>query len=523
MALAVSSAPVPAKAEDCTSAVLDLLETYRALAEGDQTQGDLISSLEDAVIMRPACAPVLIGAAVGSIDGDDAMIERIVRSGIEIVPEQAEGIVAAAREASNLSDQAVEAAANTAASAAPPSQLIPTSGADLVTTDERTPEIAWVSFPASTLRETGSPGVILEPTPQPIPVILALGAGFDDNVSTSPQAVDSGYFRATLGAKIQKTLTNSRLEISADSTYLDYGKNAPGLREGNHLAGLGLRYQLGIGQRWTLFEEFQMRRDTNPDIHGTQSTALRQPAYHTLFNRIAAAFDVSPLWQLRGGYTFSAIDYVGNTLAAIEERSAQAVGIETLHRVIGSVQVGGSYEAEFVDFRSSNLDYTRHQTLAALHTSLGAQIQAYIAAGAQFREGGSGGSRTTPAAEASLTWMAEPQTTQLRWLNRYGQFDHELALLGFDQREGAQSLIEASHALTDLISLHASAGLLATGFQGASRSLDETAWTASLEATWHFISNFDLNAGYHLVRLDSPIATRDYTRHQVDVGLIRMF
>lgn len=521
-ALVFCHALVTARASDCATAILELLETYRALAEGSGVRGDLISTLEDAVIMRPACAPALIAAAVGTLDGDDESVGLIVRSALEIAPEQAEEIIATALQASSHSDEAISSALLAEASSLPSTALIPTSGGDPAELAPPAPAIPWVGFPASGLTEIGSPEVVPEGLEDPVVFLFSMGAGFDSNVATAPASVDSGYGRIGLGARIHRVLENSSLEINADSTYLDYGRTTPALREENHLAGFGLRYQIGLGARWKVFEELRMRRDTNPDIQGTLTTALRQAAYHTLFNRLSASFDVTPLWQMRGGYTLSSIDSVGNTLAAIEERTAQAVGLETRHQLIGDLQVSGSYEAESVDFRNSGLDYTRHETLAGLRTSLGERLQAYLGAGAQFRRGGSGGSSATPAAETALIWT-DGDATRLRWVTRYGQFDHELALLGFDQREGWQSILGTTHALTDLITLHASAGVLATGFEGATGSLHETAWTASLEATRPWYGDFDLSAGYHLVRLDSPIAARDYIRHQVDVGLTRMF
>ncbi len=525
-AVVVGPFGTPAKGADCATVVLELLETYRALAEGETAPGDLISTLEDAIIVTPSCAPALIGAAVGVLDGDHDLIQQVVQSALEIAPEQTDQIIAVAQQASHESDDAVAVAAakcTRPGSPTPPTDLIPTSGGErvTVTTDEAPPAIAWVQFPARQIEEIGSPDLIWEPVNEPIEVALRLGAGFDGNSSTSPESVNSSYLRGGLGAKIQRTLSNAQWELTADYTYLEYLNNAPGLREGNHLAGLGFQYRQALGDRWTLFEELEVHRDTNPDLHGGLTTALRQPAYHTIFNRVAAAFDVSPLWQLEGGYAFTGIDYSGNSLAEIEERNAQAIGIESRREIFGSAALLGSYEVEFVDFERAPLDYTRHETLAGMSTGLGDHGQASVAAGAQFRRGGSGRSSTTPAAEASLEW-GEP-TTHVRWLNRYGQFDHELALLGFDQREGYQSLLEANHALDGTTTLHASAGVLASQFESRTAALDETAWTAHLGASWQLLGDLDLNAGYHFVRLDSPLANRDYTRQQVDIGVIRTF
>ena len=98
-----------------------------------------------------------------------------------------------------------------------------------------------------------------------------------------------------------------------------------------------------------------------------------------------------------------------------------------------------------------------------------------------------------------------------------------MALLGFDQREGYQTRLTINQPLGDRLSLQASAGALVTEFERASDSLDETALTASLGLTWELMGDFELNAGYHFVQLDSPLENRDYVRHQVDVGVSRQF
>jgi hypothetical protein len=334
--------------------------------------------------------------------------------------------------------------------------------------------------------------------------------------------VGSGFLRAGLGAKIERSLQNADLALNADYTLLDYFRGSPGLRQNNQLGGLGLNYRRSSGNRWTFFEEAQVRRDTNPDFDSALTTAVRSPAYQTIHNRISAAFDVTPLWQLIGGYTVNGINYTGGSPAEVEDRLSHAIGLESRHAFIGAVVLSASYEAEFVDFAHSPLDYTRHETLAGVSAPLGEQLQASLAAGAQFRRGGSGGDKATPAAEASLNWNPGAGT-RVNWVNRYGQFDHELALLGFNQREGFQTLLGADQSLTDRLALHASGGLLATRFNAQATSLEETALHASVGLTWQLLGNVDLNAGYHLIQLDSPLQARDYIRHQVNLGLTHLF
>lgn len=516
----LSSAAEPA---NCSTTVLQLLETFRALAEGQgKTDSDLISTIEDAMIVTPACSPALIAAAVGVLDGEDDLIRRIVQSAIEIAPEHEAAIVQAARDASRTSDDVIVAASE--GMTVPPDKLIPTSGGTITVeaAEPSSPEIPWISFPVRRLDEIGASSMVVDPAAAPFDVTVSLGAGFDSNSSTSSASVDSGFLQASLGAKIQRSLQDSLLEVSADYTLLDYFRGSPNLRQHNQLGGVGLRYRRGFGNRWTFYEEADLRRDTNPDFDSALTTAVREPAYHTIYNRVAAAFDVSPLWQLNGGYTINGINYIGGSTVELEDRLGHALGLESRHHFVGAVVFSASYEAEFVDFAHSPLDYTRHETLARVSAPLGEQMEAGLAAGAQFRRGGSGGSRATPAAEASLNW--EPaEATRLRWVNRYGQFDHELALLGFDQREGYQTLLGADQDLTDRLGLHASAGLLATRFDGQADSLEENAFHARLGVSWELLGDVDLNAGYHFVQLDSPLEERDYIRHQFDLGLTHNF
>jgi len=507
-------------APDCSSAVLRLMENYRALADESQNaDGDLITALEDAIIVSPDCAPALTAAAVTVLDGEDDLIRESIQAALEIIPTQAHAILAAAKEVSHTS---VEAIASMEEAAIPPAQLRPVSGGEPQTAAPASMPLPPLAFPGRNLDEIGSSLADPEAVASPFEFSLSLGSGFDSNPGTSPSEVESGYLRAGLGAKIDRTLRQGSLKAHAGYTMLDYFRRVPNFLENNHLGNVGFTFERGFGSRWNFLDQAEFRRDINPDFDGGLTTSLREQAYHTLSNRMAVAFDVNPLWQMRGGYTLTGIDYQGDSAARSEERIGHAIGVESRYQFLGVAVFSTSYEAEFVDFRHSPLDYTRHETLAGISTSLGERLAASLAGGAQFRRGGSGGDQTTPAAEGSLDWDSE-SAADIRWTHRYGQFDQELALLGFDQREGYQTRLIINQPLGDRLSLQASAGALVTEFERASDSLDETALTASLGLTWELMGDFELNAGYHFVQLDSPLENRDYVRHQVDVGVSRQF
>ena len=458
--------------------------------------GDLITILEDAIIVSPDCAPALTGAAIHALEGQDDLVRQAIQSAIEIVPAKTEEILAAAKQSPGSSS---EIAADVANQSVPPPNLFPVAGGPVQ--------------PAA----LGN-----DPTRSPFDVTVSTGAGFDSNPGTASSEVESAYLRAGLGAKIERVLRRGSLEVSGNYTMLDYFRRVPGFLENNQLGNVSARFERPFGSRWTFSEEAKLSRDINPDFDGGLTTSVREQAFHTIYNRVAAAFDISPLWQVSSGYTLNGIDYNGDSASRVEERLAHEIGLESGYKFAGAAVLTASYEAEFVDYHHSPLDFTRHQVLAGIRTPLGSQVSTSLAAGAQFRRGGSGGPKTSPAAELSIDWNSS-DATQVHWVNRYGQFDQELALLGFEQREGYQTRFRVDHRMSDDVSIFATAGALATQFDGREGSLDETAITGGIGVTWKLVGELDVNAGYHFVQLDSPLEPRDYVRHQLDAGVTYFF
>jgi len=559
--LAAEDVPAPPAPDTCSEPVLRLLREYRALTDrGDSAHGDLITTLEDALITSPQCIARLTAVTVSVLDGEPSLVRQALRCALELAPTEAAAIVAAARDASRRSDDVIAETSlslfGTDFRPEPPPNLQPTSGlaaaaplsepGPTAVVGPASPEPAEPPAPARlpatdpvpaprfptlglAVPDSGPGTALLVPDPASAPweVTVSLGAGFDSNVATAPEATGSAFITAGLGAKLRRTLDGGGWEADVQYRHLDHFQEPAGFREATQLGSLDFRWGRRLANRWLLTEEFGLLRDTEPDFASGWTTSLRQPAYLTVGNRLALALEVNPLWTVQAGHGFAWLGYADRSGAAAEERLTQRAGLESRHLLWGETAASLAYQADFTDFSRSPLDFTRHGFLASVNSPLPVRdFHASLGAGAQLRRGGSGGSRDTPWTEFSLDGTL-PTGTATRWTHRFGQLDQELALLGFGHREGHWSQFSAAHPLTDHWTVEGSAGVLTSRLSSpgdpARPALDETALTANLGLVWELAGDLRFNAGYHFVRLDSPAADRAYDRHQVGLGVHHSF
>ncbi len=374
----------------------------------------------------------------------------------------------------------------------------------------------------------------------PFKITATIRGGYDDNVySTTTDEEESFFSNVSLGLEYDFGSPRTKLSLRSGAGftyYWDAGESGFGSDDEYDVnAFLGFNLTHRASARLTLSASVYLTYQSAPDFAALTTglgIATRSRDFFYTVDKFTAAYMWTPRFSTATSYTFGGIWYDDRVISSFEDRYEHTIGNEFRYLIWPTTTVVAEYRYGMVDYHDGDSrDSMSHYALAGFDHSFNPRFNASLRAGVEFRrydmndptDGYTGGGRTHPYAEATLTY-ALGQNTSLSWLNRYAleQPDFAEALGRTTYRTG----LSVRHNWTARIST-----ALGAFYQHDTNDqtlfgvsdFEEDAIDLTLSARYAFNRNFAIEGGYHHTDIWSDVLFREYTRNRYWLGAVATF
>ncbi len=356
-------------------------------------------------------------------------------------------------------------------------------------------------------------------------VQTAFGVGYDSNFATRPHAVDSAFVSASLGAEVDRILHRNRLHASGAIGRTVYDRSAPGVEADFTFGEAALSWQRTNPGLSSIETESRWRQDLEPDWASGMTASTREGSYRQSFNRVAAAFHLTPQLTVSPALSASSIHYLPGSDALADNRWVYRTELDASHRIVGTLAATATYRMEKVEFTRTGLDRIRHAVMAGFRVgdedrwthrlSVGVQRQSFENSTLEPDNG--------LILEQGLS-LPLGEATRLSAYLAHDFRDAETGLLGFPSRSTFETGITVEHRLGSDWTLVAGGGFHANDFENpGAESLEEEWLFAEFEARYRLAHALSLMAAYRFSQLTSENVLRPYDRHLFHVGVAGSF
>jgi hypothetical protein len=353
----------------------------------------------------------------------------------------------------------------------------------------------------------------------PIAYSVSAGAGYDSNQNLS--ATDekgSAYANFGLGARYNSGDRQTSYSIDANYGgyyYLDAPEDQDDYQQS---ARLGINFRHKVSPRLSITDSLYFAYEFEPNYAVGAGTSRRSQPYTYGLNNIAVAYAWSRKLSTVTSYTISGINY--SDLG--DESFLSHTFSHELRYQIGKTTVGVvEYRLATATYDNGFGDYTSHYLLVGVDHSITRRLYTSLRAGAEFRSRDTGDD-TSPYVEGVLTYRAGEDTTLSSYL-RYGFDDSSIGSYG--ERTSVRVGLTATQKLNSRLNGSLGAHYIHDSFGGSAiaTSYDEDVVSLSAGLDYNLFGNVSLYAGYGFTTTASGNDGRDYSRHNVNLGVRATF
>ncbi len=354
----------------------------------------------------------------------------------------------------------------------------------------------------------------------PFSVTVGLGAGWDSNVNLSPNVEqDSSFIKGTVIAEY--STGDRRTSYTFGLTYNPfYYTDAPdGMDEFQQSASLNLGVRHRVDPRLTISDSLYFAYEYEPNYQIGASVARRTQPYVYGYNNLNVAYAWTKRFSTVTGYTISGIDY--DDSAESRENYLSHLFSQDFRYAFTKTSTGVlTYRYGLTEYDNGFGDYTAQYFLAGLDHSFSRRTVGSFRAGAEVRDRDNGGSATNPYLETSLSHSVAKQT-YLRWYGRYGFEDADIG--DSQERTSFRTGLSLQQTITNRLSGNIGANYIHDEFDGGLKSFNDDIVEISLGLDFSIYRKWVLNTGYSFTTTTSGVASREYDRNILTLGMTARF
>jgi hypothetical protein len=358
-------------------------------------------------------------------------------------------------------------------------------------------------------------------TPTPLKINVTVSGGYDDNVTTVHSNKESSA-TTSANAILNYTFGDPRLQLTlnagAGGTY--YYSHISTQNYDIDLNGtLAMTYK--ASPRLTLGGSVLLAYLTEPSFQYTGGINTRAGNYLYTTDRIFLEYAWSRRFSTRTSYTFEALNYDNNLVAAFSNRVSNLFGNEFRLQMVPTTNLVAEYRYGIISYENSSLNSQTHYALGGIDHVFNPRLTATFRGGAEFRSYDTAGDRTSPYFEGTVNY-ALGYRTSVSWVTHYGieEPDTPNSQSRTTFRTGLQTKFNLTSRVEtglDLFYVHDDYHALPGGLPGGAFS--EDTFDAGLSAKYAINNMFAVQLGYHYTDVSSDSAFREYSRNRVTAGV----
>jgi hypothetical protein len=375
---------------------------------------------------------------------------------------------------------------------------------------------------------TGGPSGVGVFSPTPVRILAFISGGYDDNVNTQHGSKTGSAFTSG-NVILDYTFGDPRLQLvlnaGAGGSY--YFEHVNGQQYDIDLKGaLGITYK--ASPRLTLGSTVLVDYLTEPDFNAPGGLNTRNGNYLYTVDKFFVSYSWSQRFSTKTSYTFEAFNYDNNAIAAFSDRISNTFGNEFKFQLVPTTSLNAEYRYGIITYKDGMLDSTTHFALGGIDHIFNPRLTASLRGGAEFRSYNSGGDKTSPYFEGTVTYVLGKRVTT-SWNNHYGL--EEPGSIGSQSRTTFRTGLQTKFNLTSRISSTLDLYYVRDDYPSftsgtppmVTPGFTENSFDGNLSVRYAITPLIGVQAGYHFTDITSDLPFREYSRNRVSAGISLTF
>lgn len=248
----------------------------------------------------------------------------------------------------------------------------------------------------------------------PIGITAGVDAGYDDNVTLTPNAQGSFFGRENLVLTYNSASTRTQFYLLGVGRFTQFF-DVTGQDETSGNITLGLTHN--FSSRLFLYASVYASYQKEPNFNSNIGPENVRAAHFDTNDDVALTYYLLPRLSTITSYTFSRVDYEGS-IGNSQDRSDNTFGERLQLSLTTRTNVSGEYRYEIINYDTAPLDSTTHYLLLGVDHHLTEHLVIRADGGESFRSLQNQETSTSPYFEGSLDYLSSNHT--LSWVTRYG-------------------------------------------------------------------------------------------------------
>lgn len=267
------------------------------------------------------------------------------------------------------------------------------------------------SAAASTFQQSGVSWV----PAVPIGITADVDAGYDDNVTLTPNAQGSVFGRENLVLTYSSASTRTQFYLLGVGRFTQFF-DVTGQDEtsGNITLGFTHNFSTRLFLYASVYASYQKEPNFNSNI-GPENV---RAAHFDTDDNLALTYYWLPRLSSTTSYTFSRVDYAEESIGNSQNRFDNTIGERLQFSLTTRTNVSGDYRYEIINYDTAPLDSTTHYLLLGVDHHLTEHLVIRADGGESIRSLQNQGTSSSPYFEGSLDYVSSNHT--LSWVTHYG-------------------------------------------------------------------------------------------------------
>jgi Putative beta-barrel porin 2 len=249
----------------------------------------------------------------------------------------------------------------------------------------------------------------------PIGITAGVDAGYDDNVTLTPNAQGSFFGRENIVLTYSSASTRTQwylLGVGRLTQFLDVkGQDE---MSGNITLGFSHNFSTRLFLYASLYASYQKEPNFDSNI-GPENV---RAAHFDTNDNLALTYYWLPRLANITSYTFNRVDYAQASIGNSQDRFDHTIGERLQFSLTTRTNVSGEYRYEVIKYDTAPLDSTTHYLLFGVDHHLTEHLVVRADGGESIRSLQNQGISTSPYFGGSLDYLSSNHT--LSWVTRYG-------------------------------------------------------------------------------------------------------
>jgi len=249
----------------------------------------------------------------------------------------------------------------------------------------------------------------------PIGITAGVDAGYDDNVTLTPNAQGSFFGRENLVLTYNSASTRTQLYLLGVGRFTQFF-DVTGQDETSGNITLGLTHN--FSSRLFLYASVYASYQKEPNFNSNIGPENVRAAHFDTNDNVALTYYWLPRLSSITSYTFSRVDYADESIGNSQDRFDNTIGERFQFSLTTRTNVSAEYRYEIINYDTAPLDSTTHDLLVGVDHHLTEHLVIRADGGESIRSLQNQGISLSPYFAGSLDYVSSNHT--LSWVTRYG-------------------------------------------------------------------------------------------------------